>query len=377
MNRWIKTLLLAALFLTCSITMLGYAGFTSYMEVSGTLHAEPPQTVHVTAVTAGSEGTLDSAAFAGTLVTSSITLQQVSGNTYRAKYIVDFWNNTSETQYYLAMVRGTFTDESGTQVAYSNPNIELSADISLGDAIAPGDRRSVTITATFARGADTSDKTLSSVIDYQFTTEKPENNDEAAVSGVLARFPDILNDPADMQQLIGALDANTTHPDYIGNVVGFLGLNNDVKTVENLFGVALELNVDGENKPVTVIIQRANVDGNEKTGETYTYKQQTWTGQKEITAKGCEIVLFMTATDLDSVSGGSYVEVYAIVFSKDEGEIAWTQKGEMYHGSARVVGYLLGSTLLHDSFDPSTWRQLDKNGNRTNTTLENILSKLP
>lgn len=377
MNRIAKTLLVAALLLSCSLTMLGYAGFTSYMEVSGQATSAPPKMMHVTAVTAGSEGTLESAAYAGTLVATDITLAKITGNTYRAKYVVDFWNNTDETYYYLAMVHGTFTDESGTKTAYSNPNVELTPDIALGDALAPGERRSVTVTATFAKGSDTSDKTLFSIIDYKFTTEKPENNDEAAVSGVQARFPEILNDQETMQQLVGALDANTTHPDYVGNVVGFLGLNNDIETVENLFGVALELNVDGENKPVTVVIQRANVDGNEKTGETYTYKQQTWTGQKEVTAKGCEMTMFMTAANLDSASGGSYVEVFAIVFSKDEGSTEWHQKGEMYRGSARVVGYLFGSTLAHDSFDPSTWRQLDEDGNRTNTTLENILSKLP
>lgn len=377
MNRIAKTLLVAALLLACSLTMLGYAGFASYMEVSGSATSSPPASIHATAVTAGSEGKLTSSSYAGTLVTTNITLTQVSGNTYRAKYVVDFWNNTNETYYYLAMVHGTFTDENGTQTAYSNPNIVLSADIELGDAIEPNARRSVTVTATFARGADTSDKTLFSVIDYQFTTEKPENNDEAAVSGVLTRFPEILNDGEDMQQLISALDANTTHPDYVGNVVGFLGMNNDIKTVENLFGVALELNVDGENKPVTVIIQRANVDGNEQTGETYTYREQTWTGQREVTAKGCEMVMFMTAADLDRVSGGSYVEVFAVVFTKEPGGTEWYQRGDMYLGSARVVGYLLGSTLLHDSFDPDTWRELDANGNRTNTTLQNILSKLP
>jgi hypothetical protein len=89
------------------------------------------------------------------------------------------------------------------------------------------------------------------------------------------------------------------------------------------------------------------------------------------------MILFMTAADLDSVSGGSYVDVYAIVFTKDEGGSEWYQKGDMYLGSARAVGYLLGSTLAHDSFNPSTWRQLDANGNRTNTTLSDIITALP
>ena len=377
MNRIIKLLLVAALCLVCTFTMLGYAGFTSYMEVSGEAHAAPPEAVHVTAVTAGSEGTLVSETHRGTLVTTNIELTEVSGGTYRAKYVIDFWNNTNETYYYLAMVHGTFTDGDGTQVAYSNPNIELATDIALGDEIAAGARRSVTVTATFAKGADTSDKTLTSVIEYQFTTEKPENNDEAAVSGVLSRFPEILNDSETMAELTAALDANTTHPDYIGNVVGFWGINNDIETVENLFGVALELNVDGENKPVTVIIQRANVDGDEQTGDSYTYTTGWGNNQREETVNGCEMIMYMTAADLDSVSGGSYVEVFAVVFTRDADGTEWYQTGEMYRGSARVVGYVFGTTLAHDSFNPDTWRQLDENGNRTDTTIADIITALP
>lgn len=45
----------------------------------------------------------------------------------------------------------------------------------------------------------------------------------------------------------------------------------------------------------------------------------------------------------------------------------------MYKGSAKVVGYVLGTTLTHDSFDPSSWRKLDANGNRTNITLDQAL----
>ncbi|MBQ5832000.1 MAG: hypothetical protein IIW43_00805, partial [Selenomonadales bacterium] len=271
MKKRIATLLLTvALFVTCCFTMLGYAGFSSHINVTGNLHSAPPEELHITGVTAGAVGTLDTASlhYAGTVVTTDITLEK-KGNTYSATYLIDFWNNTDVPYYYLAMVHGTFTDENGTQAAYSNPNVTLTADIALGDEIAAGARRTVTVTATFAKGADTTDKTLYSIIEYQFSLEKPEDNDEAAVSGVISRFPEILNDPEDYAALTDALDANTTHPDYIGNVVGFWDINNDISTVENLFGVALELNVDGENKPVTVIIQRANVDENEKTGDSF------------------------------------------------------------------------------------------------------------
>lgn len=376
MKRIWKVLIAATLTLVCCFTMLGYASFSSYMSVNGEMHSAPPEEIHVTGVSAGSTGTLDtdSLYFRKNVVTSSITLQK-KGNTWQATYVIDFWNNTHETYYYLAMVRGTFTDENGTVVAYSNPNIEMSADIELGDEIAAGERRSVTITATFAKGADTSDPTLTSTVEYQFTTEKPEDNSEAAVSGVLGRFPEILNDTESFAELSAALDANTTHPDYIGNVVGFWGINNDIATVENLFGVALELNVDGENVPVTVIIQRANVDGDESTGVSYTYETGWGSNKQKVTENGCEMIMYMTATDLDSVSGGSYVQVYAIVYALDSDSGEWAQTGEMYLGSARAVGYVFGTALAHDSFDPSTWRMLDENGNRTNTTISQALQQ--
>ena len=86
------------------------------------------------------------------------------------------------------------------------------------------------------------------------------------------------------------------------------------------------------------------------------------------------MILFMTPDNLNSVSGGSYVDVYAVVYTRADQNSEWQQIGEMYKGSARVVGYVLGTTLTHDSFNPNTWRQLDENGNRTNITLEQAIA---
>ena len=371
-----KVLLCVTLSFACIFTCIGYAQLSDSLSVLGNADVTPPNILYITNVEEGSVGDIgyNSLYYSQTIVSSTVTLEKDTDNTEKAVYKITFWNNTSVPYYYLAMVHGTYTDENGTVPAYSNPNIVLSADISLGDEIAPGATREVTITATFQKGADTTDKTLTSTIEYQFGLEKPENNDQAAVSGVLGRFPDILNDSEDYAALTDALDKNTTHPDYIGNVVGFWGINNDIATVENLFGVALELNVDGENKPVTVIIQRKNVDGNEETGDTYTY-QEGWYNPTIVTSKGNEMIMFMTAADLDRVSGGSYVEVYAVVYTRNTQDGEWYQIGEMYKGSARVVGYILGTTLTHDSFNPDTWRELDENGNRTNNTLETVLAR--
>ncbi|MBQ9086214.1 MAG: hypothetical protein IJY47_03405 [Clostridia bacterium] len=378
MKTGIKIALSITLSLMCCFMLVGYAQVTTDVSIQGYASATPPKEIFITGVTQGAVGELDQETllFSDTILTSKVTLEEGTDGVMKAVYQIEVWNNTSVPYYYLAMVRGTYTDESGEIVAYSNPNIQMEADIQLGEEIAPDEKRIITVTATFAEGADTSDLTLTSTIEYQFGLEQPESSDVAAVSGVLARFPEILNTPEDYQQLTDALDANTLHPDYIGNVVGFLGLNNDVETVENLFGVALELNIDGENKPVTVVIQRSNVDGDETTGDSYSY-QSGWFNPTTTTVNGNEMILFMTADDLTAVSGGSYVEVYAVVYTKDANGSEWYQVGDMYHGSAQAIGYLLGSTYAHDSFDPDTWRQLDENGNRTNITLNSIIQSLP
>ena len=382
MKTWIKALLCISLSLMCTFTCVGYAAVSGSLTIHGSAEATPPEALFITSVSGGNYIDPDTLAYSATIVTSTLTLRQGNNGTYGAAFSIEVFNNTDESYYYHSMVRATYTTDGGDVVAYSNDDIVLEVDASTlkkGDEVKAGEKKTFTVNARFKDGvnASTASKELFSIINYYFSTTQPDPDDtgggEAAVSGVVARLPEILNDPVEYKILTDALTANTTHPDYIGNVVSTISSwDDDTEAIQNLFGVALELNIDGTDTPVTVIIQRKNVDNDESTGDTYQHVEKigNWVYRNE-ERKGVEVIMYMTPVNPKTVSSGTYIETYAVVYTKDANGTEWYQTGEMYKGTARVVGYVSGLAIANDSISPSTWRQYG-----TNKTIEQIVSEI-
>lgn len=344
MKTWMKAALCISLSFMCVFSFVGYAAINSELIVHGVAEAEPPDALFITSVSGGNCIDADTLAYSGTVVSSNVTLRENSDGVFEAFYHITVFNNTDVSYYYVAKVRGTYSLPDGTIVSYSNENIEMQEDISFAEEVTAGERRTFTVHVYFSDNAtDTSDKTLFSIIEYQFQTTKPENKDEAAVSGVLARFPEILNTPAEYNQLISAMNDiswNRLSSSYIGNVVN--ASDQDSAAIQELFGESMVLNIDGEDKPVTIMIKRENVDGNGNTGEN----PGAWFNG------GREMTLYITA---DTLSGaGSYVPIYAVVYTKDKGSDTWYQLGTTVSGEAKVVSYIGGNGT--GSFDTDTWR---------------------
>ena len=365
MKAWLISLICISLSLMCAFACVGYAVVSGSVYVKGTVTAEPPKIIFITNVNGGNYINPNTLAYTGTIINSDLTLRQNSIGTYEASYTFTVFNNTDDTYYYVAMVRGTSSGGSGEIDSYSNPNIELNPDILLGEEIKPGETRVVKVTANFSKGADTSNTTLHSIIEYQFSTTKPESNDQAAVSGVLGKFAEILNNNEDYNDLISAMDntagiggilTGRVSDTYIGNVVG--SESADTEALNALFGENMELNIDGVNTPVTIMIKRENIDGNKNTGD----------------GEGNEMTLYITADPLNVT--GKYVPVYAVVYTKKSGT-DWHQIGDIYMGTANVRSYGGISIRGTGSFNTDNWRRVDANGNRVNNdTIENIIKSL-
>lgn len=355
MKAWKKFVICISLSLMCMFTSIGYAAMSTQLTISGSASAEPPEALFITEVSGGAYIDPDTLHYTNTIVNSKLVMQNNSEGKAEARFSVTVFNNTNVSYYYLAMVRGTYTTESGDVVAYSNENIVLTPDIQLGDEIKSGETLTFNVTASFAENAtDTSDLSLTSIIDYRFSTEKPENNDEAAVSGVLDRFPEILNNAETYNYLISAMNTrpnNRVSTSYIGNVVE--ATDQDSEKIEYLFGEAMMLNIDGVNKPVTVMIKRENVDGNRNTGEN----PGAWLNG------GREMTLYITADLLDVA--GAYVPVYAVVYTKDNGSDTWYQLGDVFKGTAKVVTYAGRNGT--GSFNTDTWVSTN------NKTIEDLV----
>ena len=345
MKSWVKGLLCISLSLMCLFTCVGYASISTDLRIMGNVYSEPPTALFISDVSGGAYIDPDTLSYTNTIVNSRIVMQENDSGKMEARFSITVFNNTDVSYYYLAMVRGTYTTDSGELVAYSNENIVLTPDIQMGDEIKPGEMLTFNVTASFADNAtDTSDPSLTSIIDYQFSTVKPENKDEAAVAGVLERFPEILNTAETYEYLISAMNtrpSNRVSTSYIGNVVE--AHDQDSAAIEYLFGETMMLNIDGVNMPVTVMIKRENIDGNRNTGES-----PGWFGGREMT-------LYITADPLDVA--GAYVPVYAAVYTKNSNSDTWYQLGDVFKGTAKVVTYAGRNGT--GSFDTDTWRSTD------------------
>lgn len=357
MKMWIKAALGISLSIMCMFTCVGYAAISENLTVNGSIKAEPPKAVYITSVTADG---LDGASavvnnYSMTVVNSRVTLTDSFAGV--VTFTITVYNNSDVIQGYNAMI---YTVGPST---YDNDSIILEPSISAREEIKPGEYLTFSVTARFKNGYDRYNKILNSVVNYEFRPldEIPEDEGGVAVLNVSDKFINILNTPEDYKTLSDEIAANydgsrAWTATYIGNVIGTEDYenNNDTAIVSDLFDGALTLNINGIDTNVTVIIKREEIDANSSTGDTYYY------GNPPVGVADTELTLYITAEDLHSVSSGTRVTVYAIVFTIDQDASGkttgkWYQIGDMYTGTAEVVGYIGGYS--NGSFDTGTWRE--------------------
>lgn len=373
MKIWIKFLLGITLSLCCAFSCVGYAAISGSLAVQGEVDVAPPKSVYITSVSTSGKngGVAEVNNFSLTVLNSYVRLANRKNST--ATFTITVYNNSDVVQGYNAMI---YTVGDAT---YDNENIVLNPDIKRRTAINPGEFLTFNVTASFVtlNQGVTANYVLNSIVNYEFLPidQIPEDEGEVAVLNVLEKFKKILNDAEDYKTLSDEIAANYDGSrdwtaTYIGNVVGTEDYenNNDTAIVNDLFDGVLTLNINGVDTSVTVIIKREEIDGNSSTGDTYYY------GTPSRGVADTEMTLYITAEDLNSVNSGTHVTVYAIVFTINQdasgnptGE--WYQVGEMYTGTAQVVGYIGGYN--NGSFDTGTWR---KTG--TNQTIQSIIQSL-
>ena len=361
MKRTVILLWSALLSFMCCFACIGYAQTSKDLTVRGEAQALPPLEVFITGVTGkeanGAGGTVNS--FAGTVVNSTTNLGTNKDGT--VTYTVTVYNNTGETYGYNAMIYtvGEYT--------YDNEAITVTPHIERRTEVEHGKYLSFDVTVAYKAGVS-ADTVLNSVIHYEFLPldDIPEDEGAIAASGVLSQFERILNNkineiPQSYQQLtdqMAAYQANDRYNEsYIGNVVG--ASDADKALLLDLFQGQTHLNINGTDTHVTIMIKNEAVDGNN--------------------ANGNEMVLYMTTDDLQKSSSWrtEYAPVYAAVFTKvtnADGKTEWIQKGDMYLGSCTIKQY--SGYSGSGSFDTDTWRQLNASGNRTSTTIQNIIQRL-
>lgn len=261
---------------------------------------------------------------------------------------VTFYNSTDSSFYY----NKTETLSSNNQaIGYTVTGIASEDEI-------PG-KTYKTVQVTFAyEGNNLSAPTLLSSLHFNFVVDKDSIGGIVALTAV-DRFRDILNNVAfenSYQTLENAMNNRSgfnkaSAVTYIGNVAG--SNSSDSKTMQTLFGnefMSMDLDGDGKTEPITMMIKRENLDNNTQTGDAYSYT--SW--GREYTVNGAEMTLYITSENLNNVSSGSSVVVYAATFTKLPNASEWTALVPLTKGTAQANNYDgYGSA---NSFNTDTWK---------------------
>jgi len=261
---------------------------------------------------------------------------------------VTFYNNT-DTSFYYNKTEAISTD---------NKNIEfVVSGIEQEDEVAPRSYKTIEVTFKFS-GNNYSKRSLLTELHFNFVLN-PDDIGGVVAQTAVDRFRDVLNNVVaedSYQTLENAMNNRSginkaSAVTYIGNVAG--SSSSDSQVVGSLFGeefMSMDLDGDGKAESITMMIKRENLDNNLNTGDSYTYSN--WGRQYTVT--GVEMTLYITSENLNNVSSGKSVTVYAVVFTKEFGSGEWTELVPLTKGTASANNYSgYGSA---NSFNTDTWK---------------------
>lgn len=348
-NRFGGLFAIAALALTASVSGV-YATWTFSESTPQDQFAEfgvqfneitfaPKETLQITAVQLASSSNasnLDVGFTHPTYLSSVINSQRTNGN---VTYKVTVWNNTDVTYWYQGL---DWEENYGNNALLGATNgITVTTRDSAGDSgntfntddwVPPRTTRDFYVTYTFGSNALGSE--ITNVLSFQFGRRMDAVHDE---------FLAILNDTTSeygYQYLTEVFEERylETGDTVIANV------GQDKEIFNALFGGEPTINIGGVQTPVTIMIQRENVDRRD-TGDSY---------DASGAPTGCEYTLYITVDPLDSPTGEAMV--YAVSYSRGgeggaHGE--WYQLGQLYEGTAPKTIYDDSGDL---AFDITDWR---------------------
>ena len=316
--------------LFCSIVCLlatlfigvGYAAISGSLNITGTAsYREQPYVglyiSNVTVVSASKVTVTENKIAKPTNLTSAF---QVSSSGATVTLAIEVTNNSDMTYWYQSCEGMDGVESNDLLNKYGGITISTADHQGEEDSFnqddwvppAEGDVSTVrTFYATYSFGANaTGEVTL--MINFKFGKR---------LDAVQDGFENILNNESTYEYLVAAF--NEEYKNNMGStVLGNIG--EDAEIFDNLFGPDLTVNVNGEEKPVTIMIARENVDKRDS-GDAY----------PDGGPQGCEYTIYVTVDDLDN---GKEATVYAVTYTcGSDGK--WYQIGELYEGTSSVGTY--------------------------------------
>lgn len=346
MQKWVKILVCAVLSFSFMFTCIGYAAVTDELFVVGSANVAIPSGLFIVDIQTRSQSSVDvnKVSYIPYSTTVDSTISK-SGNrtTGSVTYQITVLNNTGYEYAWRGLYyQSNLTGYNNNYISTSNGNSKLGVVVSFpnGRVVAPNEELVFNVTYTEGRNISSS-LSLKTLINYQFGINV--ESQEAAVDAVHSKFLEILNTESTYNTLLEALDDKFDGyqewtSNYIGNVSN--AVDADSMTVETLFAGQLNMVINGQTTPASVLIKHENLDGNAKTGDDYVAVNNSNGGV--FRGYGCEMTLYLTTDSLTTAYGNA--PVYVTVFTcdrDDNGNIIsdWYKVGDTYLGTAPIVGY--------------------------------------
>ena len=304
----------------------------------------PPEGVYITAVEVYSvSNNRTQADISFTLPTdfsANVTVPQAS---VTVTYKITVFNNTDLHQWYIGTDIDTsygsnskFYTTNGISMTTKDKASDSSQTFNTNDWVPPQTSRDFYVTYRYDSNAV---GTTNTKVKFRFGLHM-----DAVYDGFLA----VLNDKTSNQGYYYLVDQfEQKYAETGSTVIGNVG--EDKAIFDHIFGKDLTIDIDGVPTPVTVLVERENVDGrpNQNNGTV------TGDAYENGGPRGCEYTLYLTVDALNSPTGQAIV--YAISYScKADG--TWYQIGQLYEGTATREKY----DSTNNAFDVDSWEATTK-----------------
>ena len=347
MTKRMLIVLCVALSFMCAFISVGYAALTDTFNIMGHAEIEIPYGLFITSIEPLSDSNLDvmdvsHVQYSTTVECSLSKVYSYNGTNGSVTYEITVFNNTTREYAFRGLYYQDGTYNNNMIENYNGSNsIGVITHFPNGKKVAPGNSLTFHVTYNLGTGLYPYN-TYKTLINYQFGINV--DSEAEAVDVVHDKFLDILNTTSTYETLVDVLDNKYDgSQEWTSNYVGNVGdaTSDDALAVNTLFAGQLQLVIDGQTKPATVLIKHENLDNNRNTGDDYVAVNKNNQGSP-FYGYGCEMTLYLTTDDLNEPNGWAPVYVSVFTCDRDEnGNIVgdWYLIGETYKGRANIVGY--------------------------------------
>ena len=324
----------------CAVLMLtfvamGYAALSTELSIVGTAQASPPpkEGIYIESVSVVDSNYLTNTLFEHIYPTNLKTDLKVPRSGSDVTYKITVYNESDVTYWYLGILQdinyghnGRINQNGGIFLTTKDHATDTAITFDTADWVPPRTRRDFYVTYRF--GANALGESIQNLVNFHFGLLMDSVKDE---------FLKILNDKVSengYHYLAGAFNEQ-----YAQNGSDVLGNVGDDRTIfDNLFGPNITVNVNGVATPVTIMVQRKNVDGNSSSGDQFSGSGAP---------AGCEYTVYITTDGLD----GESATVHAVSYTCGPDGV-WYQLGQLYEGVCATAPYDGQGTA---GFDVASW----------------------